>query len=145
MASSEEKGFHQVIGDPASHAIVIQLAPPLRSVSRMKSVLHEAWNLDPVIANLVLQGRDVSGVPGATLASPTANPVIAVAKEVQMKTLVLDPVTARKTLKEQTAAAANLASSICRSAMPKDVMSVSVRGFPPDVKVPTGPMAAYKT
>lgn len=35
------------------------------------------------------------GVSGATLATQTANPVTAVVKEVQMRTLVLDPVTAR--------------------------------------------------
>lgn len=35
------------------------------------------------------------GVSGATLASQTANPVTAVVKEVQMRTPVLDPVTAR--------------------------------------------------
>lgn len=34
-------------------------------------------------------------VPGATLATQTANPVTAVVKEVQMRTLVLDPVTAK--------------------------------------------------
>lgn len=35
------------------------------------------------------------GVPGATLATQTANPVIAVVQGAQMRTLVLDPVTAR--------------------------------------------------
>lgn len=44
-------------------------------------------------------------------------------------------------LKEETAAAANLASSICKRKIKKDVMSASVQGFPTDVKVPTGPTA----
>lgn len=35
------------------------------------------------------------GAPGATLATQTANPVTAVAREVQTRTLVLDPVPAR--------------------------------------------------
>lgn len=104
-------------------------------------MLHEVWNLGPVIAKLALEGSDVIGVSGATLASQTANPVTAAVKEVQMRTPVLGPVTARKMLKEETAAAANLASSICKRKIKKDVMSASVQGFPTDVKVPTGPTA----
>lgn len=104
-------------------------------------MLHEVWHLGPVIANLALEGRGVTGVSRATLATQTANPVTAVVKEVQTRTLALDPVTARKTLKEETAAVANLASSICKRVIKKDVMSASVRGFPTDVKVPTGPTA----
>lgn len=85
------------------------------------------------------------GVPGATLATQTVNPVTVVAKEAQMWTLVLDPVTARKMLKAKIAVAANLASSICKRIILTVVTSVSVLGFPTDVRVPTGPMAIYWT
>lgn len=85
------------------------------------------------------------GVPGATRDTQTANPATAVAQGAQMRTLVLVPATARRMLKEETAVAANLASSICKRITGKAVMSVSVQGFRTDVKVPTGPMAIYKT
>lgn len=104
----------------------------------------KVWHLGPATANLALEGCTVIGVPGATLATQTANGVTAAVKEAQMRTLVLDPVTARKMLKEETAAAANLAFSTCKRIITRDVMNVSVQGFPTDVKVPTGPMAMYK-
>lgn len=85
------------------------------------------------------------GVPGATPATRTADPVTAVVQGAQMRTLVLDPVNARKMSKEETAVAANPASSICKRIIIKAVMSVSVQGFQTDVRAPTGPMAIYKT
>lgn len=108
-------------------------------------MLGQAWAPGPVIANLALEASTVIGVPGATLATQTANPVTAVVKEAQTRTLVLDPVTARRMLREETAAAANLASSTCKRIIIKGVTSVSALGFPTDVKAPTGPMAIYKT
>lgn len=84
-------------------------------------------------------------VPGATLATQTANPVTAVAQGAQMRTLVLDPVTARRMLKVGTAVAVNPASSTCKRIIIKVVTSVSVQGFQTDVRAPTGPMAIYKT
>lgn len=80
-------------------------------------------------------------VPEVTLATQTANPVTAVVQGAQMRTLVLDPVTARKMLKEETVVAANLGSSICKRIITKVVMSASVQEFQTDVKAPTGPMA----
>ena len=47
----------------------------------------------------------------------------------------------RKMLKEETVAAANLGSSICKRIIIKVVMSASVQEFQTDVKAPTGPMA----
>lgn len=47
----------------------------------------------------------------------------------------------RKMSKEETAVAANPASSICKRIIIKAVMSVSVQGFQTDVRAPTGPMA----
>ena len=44
-------------------------------------------------------------------------------------------------LKEETVAAANLGSSICKRIIIKVVMSASVQEFQTDVKAPTGPMA----
>lgn len=61
-----------------------------------------------------------------------------------MRTLVLDHVTARPMLKEETVVVANLASSICKRITLKAVMSVSVQEFQIDVRVPTGLMAIYK-
>ena len=46
-----------------------------------------------------------------------------------------------KMSKEETAVAANPASSICKRIIIKAVMSVSVQGFQTDVRAPTGPMA----
>lgn len=85
------------------------------------------------------------GVPGATLATQTANLVTVVVQEAPMRTLVLDPVTARKMSKEEIVVAANPASSICKRIITRVVTSVFVQGFPTDVRAPTGPTAIYKT
>jgi len=87
----------------------------------------------------------VTAVPGATLATHTASRATAVVQGAQMRTLVLDPATARRMLKVGIAVAVKPASSICKRIIIKVVMSVSVPGFQTDVRAPTGPMAIYKT
>lgn len=87
----------------------------------------------------------MTDVPGATWATRTASPVTAVVQAARMRIPVLDPVTARRTLKEETAVSADPATSICKRIITKVVMNVSARGFQIDVRVPTGPTAIYKT
>lgn len=83
-------------------------------------------------------------VPGATVATQTANPATAVAQGVQTRTLVWDPVTVRRMLKVKIVAVANLVSSTCKRTIRKAVMNASVLVFLTDVRVPTGPMAIFK-
>lgn len=87
----------------------------------------------------------MTAVPEATLATQNASLVTAVVQGAQMKTLVLDTVTARRMLKVGTAVAVKPASSICKRIIIKVVMSVSVPGFQTDVRARTGPTAIYKT
>lgn len=41
MDSSDQKGYHQIIQDHASHVTVIQLAPLVKSVSKMRNMPSE--------------------------------------------------------------------------------------------------------
>lgn len=86
----------------------------------------------------------MKGVQEDSLATQIANHVTAVVKEAQMKILVLDPVLARRMLKEETVVAANSASLTCKRIILKGVMSVSVQEFRIYARVPTGPMTIYK-
>lgn len=88
MASSDLKGYHQIIQVHANHAIVIQLVLYMKSVLKMRTMPEEVYSLDLAIANMALKESDVIGVLGVILVTLTVCSAIVVGQEAQIMTLV---------------------------------------------------------